>query len=53
VHNLVVAGSVEERMLRLHERKKHLADTILGANESRTFLSEEEIDDLFAPLDVV
>ncbi len=50
VHNLIVAGSVEERMLRLQERKRHLADTILGGARAEFRFSEEEVDDLFAPL---
>jgi len=51
VHNLIVSGSVEERMLRLQERKRHLADSILGVTGQAAPLSEEDVDDLFAPLD--
>jgi superfamily II DNA or RNA helicase len=52
VYNLIVAGSVEERMLGLQQRKQHLANTILGgaAKAGATF-SDEELEDLFAPLD--
>jgi SNF2 family DNA or RNA helicase len=51
VHNLVVAGSVEERMLRLQEKKRALADSLFsGAGPAATF-SEEEVDGLFAPLE--
>src|SRR5262249_6703546 len=62
VHNLIVAGSVEDRMLRLQERKKHLCDTLLGDAshpppttrpadaEPRMVLREDDLDDLFAPL---
>jgi superfamily II DNA or RNA helicase len=50
VHNLIVAGSVEERMLRLQERKKHLADTLLGGGGARSALTEHDVHDLFAPL---
>ena len=51
VHNLIVSGSVEERMLRLQERKKLLADAIVGgAGPSGSGLSEEDVSDLFAPL---
>jgi superfamily II DNA or RNA helicase len=50
VHNLIVAGSVEERMLRLQEKKRHLADTILGNQGPAANLSEEDVDDLFAPM---
>ncbi|MBM4361354.1 MAG: DEAD/DEAH box helicase [Deltaproteobacteria bacterium] len=51
VHNLIVSGSVEERMLRLQEQKRHLADSILGRGGPTARLSEEDIDDLFAPMD--
>lgn len=50
VYNLIVAGSVEQRMLRLQSRKRHLAETILGGPSSHS-LSEDEIDDLFSPLE--
>jgi superfamily II DNA or RNA helicase len=52
VYQLIVAGSVEERMLRLQERKRALAESVLGdtAGSART-LGEQEIDDLLAPLD--
>lgn len=51
VHSLIVAGSVEERMLQLQRRKRHLAESILSEHaRMKTRLSEEEIDDLFAPL---
>ncbi len=49
VYNLIVAGSVEERMLRLQNHKRHLAETILGG-QSRHSLTEDEIEDLFQPL---
>ncbi|HEX7670429.1 MAG TPA: DEAD/DEAH box helicase [Polyangiaceae bacterium] len=50
VHNLIVAGSVEDRMMRLKEKKRHLADSILGDAGGAAGLSEEDVDDLFAPL---
>jgi SNF2 family DNA or RNA helicase len=50
VHNLIVSGSVEERMLQLQQRKQHLADAILSPGGSGSTLSEAELDDLFAPL---
>ena len=49
VYNLIVAGSVEERMLSLQQRKRALADSLL-ANDGALALSEGEIDDLFSPL---
>ncbi len=50
VYKLIVAGSVEERMLGLQERKQKLADAILSDCAS-TALSLHEVDDLFAPLE--
>lgn len=50
VYNLIVAGSVEERMLRLQSQKRHLADTILGHKTQGT-LDERDVDDLFDPLE--
>jgi SNF2 family DNA or RNA helicase len=50
VYNLIVAGSVEERMLALQRRKRQLADIILGRGEHGASLSEREVDALFAPL---
>ncbi len=50
VHSLFVAGSVEERILALQQRKQHLADAILGATASRPTLTEDDVDVLFAPL---
>lgn len=49
VHSLIVAGSVEERMLGLQRRKRHLADTILGRGGTGS-LDEGDVDQLFAPL---
>jgi len=49
VYSLIAAGSVEERMLALQQRKRHLADTILGQQSSGT-LDEGALDALFAPL---
>jgi SNF2 family DNA or RNA helicase len=50
VHHLYVAGSVEERMLRLQKRKRQMSDAILGEGEMAGALTEEEIEVLFAPL---
>ena len=48
VYNLIVAGSVEERMLKLQQRKRQLAETLLSGG--RASLSPDDLDDLFAPL---
>jgi superfamily II DNA or RNA helicase len=51
VHNLYVAGSVEERVLALQEKKRWLSATLLGDGPAVPALGETEIDALFAPLD--
>jgi superfamily II DNA or RNA helicase len=52
VHNLVVAGSVEERMLALQERKRNLAETLIGAGaDAPKLLQPEDVESLLAPLD--
>jgi SNF2 family DNA or RNA helicase len=51
VHELYVAGSVEERMLELQARKRRLADAILG-DGPRAPIGEDEVEYLFAPLSV-
>jgi len=51
VHDLIIAGSVEERMLGLQRHKRDLADAILGPESRRgAALSERDIDDLLASL---
>jgi len=53
VYNLIVAGSVEERMMNLQRHKQALADGLLENGDGSTLeqLSADEVDDLFAPLD--
>lgn len=53
VHNLIVAGSVEERMLALQRRKQWLSDSLfaLDASAAASRLELTEIEHLFAPLD--
>ena len=50
VYNLIVAGSVEERMLRLQQKKQQLAATLLGTGGVPSRLTEGDLEDLFAPL---
>jgi SNF2 family DNA or RNA helicase len=51
VHKLIVAGSVEEEMMRLQRRKQQLADGLLGARPSSiASLTEDNLSRLFAPL---
>jgi SNF2 family DNA or RNA helicase len=52
VHDLIVAGSVEERMLSLQRHKRLLANAILDRGPAASAaLTERDIDDLLAPLD--
>lgn len=51
VYKLIVAGSIEEKMLALQERKAQLAAGMLGKDENADLkFGEEEISALFAPL---
>jgi superfamily II DNA or RNA helicase len=51
VHDLIVAGSVEERMLGLQRHKRKLADAILDQGPATAgALTERDVDDLLAPL---
>ena len=51
VYNLIVAGSVEERMLGLQRRKRQLADGILARGPGLP-VSTRDLDGLFAPITV-
>ena len=51
VHNLFVAGSVEERVLELQQRKRWLSAGLLGDGGAPGAWNEREVDALFAPLD--
>jgi superfamily II DNA or RNA helicase len=51
VYNLIVEGSVEERMLELQRRKQALADGLLSTRDHGSIeFDEAEVEDLFAPL---
>ena len=53
VHRLVAAGTVEERILALQDRKRALADALLKEGETdpvKRLIDEETLADLFAPL---
>ena len=53
VHDLIVAGSVEERMLGLQKHKRALANAILEDHvTTSTSLTDRDVDDLLAPLRV-
>lgn len=52
VHRLVAAGTVEERILDMQQRKQALADALFEAESdtAHTVLDETTLEDLFAPL---
>ena len=51
VYKLIVAGSIEEKILALQERKADLVDGILSADGKAALkFSEDDIAALFAPL---
>ncbi len=52
VHDLIVAGSVEERMLGLQKHKRKIADAVLGdrVGPAGPALTEGDLEDLLAPL---
>ncbi len=50
VYNLFVAGSVEERVVRLQQKKRWLSATLLGDEVPGERMSEHDVDALFAPL---
>jgi len=50
VYNLIAAGSVEEKMLELQQRKRQLASSLFEGSGSVANLDWATIEDLFAPL---
>jgi superfamily II DNA or RNA helicase len=50
VYKLIVAGSIEEKILALQERKADLADGILSADGRVAKFDENDVAALFAPL---
>jgi SNF2 family DNA or RNA helicase len=51
VHNLVVSGSVEERMLALQQRKQRLAESLFGSAPDAASITPSDVERLLAPLD--
>ena len=51
VHNLYVAGSVEERVLRLQDRKRWLSSSLLGDGPAAAPLTEGDVEALLAPIE--
>ncbi len=53
VYKLITAGTVEEAILGMQERKRQLVDGILSADASQTLsLTEADLEQFFMPLDV-
>jgi SNF2 family DNA or RNA helicase len=51
-YELIAAGSVEERILRMQSRKQALADAVLsGKGSGAGVFTMADVDDLFAPLE--
>jgi len=50
VHALYVAGSVEERVIALQDKKRWLSSAVLG-DEGGAAVGEHDIEELFAPLE--
>jgi SNF2 family DNA or RNA helicase len=51
VYNLIAAGSVEERMVELQQRKRQLAQSLFGTSETAPLLTMSTLESLFAPLE--
>ncbi len=51
VHTLYAAGSVEERVMAMQQRKRWLSATLLGDERQQGGLSEVEVEHLFSPLE--
>ncbi len=50
VYSLIVAGSVEERMLALQRKKRNLAEAIIGHQGQGAPISEDDLNGLLMPL---
>jgi superfamily II DNA or RNA helicase len=51
VYSLIAAGSVEERMLELQQRKRRLANAVIASGQGGLGLGEAEVEHLFSPLE--
>jgi SNF2 family DNA or RNA helicase len=51
VYNLYAAGSVEERVMRLQQKKRWLSSTLLGDDAQSASFDERDVEMLFAPLE--
>ncbi|AXQ78101.1 RNA helicase [Streptococcus chenjunshii] len=46
VYRLITRGTIEEKILELQERKRHLVTTVLDGNETRASMSVEDIKEI-------
>lgn len=51
VYKLITEGSIEEKILLLQQKKHALFEGILGGSPQKLSFSEEELNDLFSPLE--
>ena len=54
VYKLIIAGSVEEKIVALQEKKAELANSILSEDaENAVKFSDEDLEALFAPIPTI
>ncbi|MDQ6950710.1 MAG: DEAD/DEAH box helicase [Mariprofundales bacterium] len=52
VYKLITAGTVEERIVQMQQRKRELAQSVhRGGQQQRSLWTSDELDSLFAPLE--
>ncbi len=49
VYRLIAAGTIEERIVQLHQKKRELATSLLDESHTSAALSPEDLRDLLAP----
>jgi SNF2 family DNA or RNA helicase len=50
VYKLIVAGSVEEKILEMQARKAELVDSLVGGDKLSALITQDDLRNLFAPL---
>jgi SNF2 family DNA or RNA helicase len=50
VYKMIASGTVEEKMVELQAKKQALVDSVLSGTATSLSFTEEDIDNLFAPL---
>src|SRR5690606_27422093 len=49
VYRLIASGTIEERIVELHQKKRELASALLDESHTAAALSPEDLRDLLAP----